>query len=68
MEGYIWWEYTPQIQKGKGDKIQILEPSIFNGKIRKGLDMEIKRIEFRRESRESGDSEIKVWKSLYQKN
>ena len=38
MEGYIWWEYIPQIQKGKGDMIQILEPSIFNGKIRKGLD------------------------------
>ena len=30
--------------------------------------MEMKRIEFRRESRESGDSEIKVWKNVYQKN
>lgn len=31
-------EYIPQTQSGKGDKIQTLEPTIFNGEIRKALD------------------------------
>ena len=31
-------EYIPQTQRGKGHKIQTLEPSIFNGEIRKALD------------------------------
>lgn len=35
-EGRHEREYIPQ--KGKEDKIQTLEPSIFNGEIRKGLD------------------------------